>query len=116
MDEKEVVKNKIISALKEQNTYSTALDLLIDTCAEVTVLKTKAYDYAKAKKTTVKEKSREGEVREKQHPAHMSFRDYAETQRKELNELGLTSKSTTIAEDDPVNNLFQKVEDAANGE
>lgn len=109
MDEKYAIKEQIKNSLIEQGSYTPSLDLLIDTCAEVTVLKSKAFDCAKRKKTTAKEKSRENEFREKPHPAHVIYMDYVEAQRKELNELCLTAKTLSFANGDEVDDLVNDV-------
>lgn len=112
MDEKEFEIRRITKALEEHGNYTPALDLLISTCAEVTVLKSKAFKFAKKKTPTVKEKTREGEVREKPHPAHVVFMDYVEAQRKELSELRLTAKTITSTTGDGYDDLEERVTEA----
>lgn len=63
-------------------------------------------------KSFVKEKTREENTKLVAHPAFKVLFDALETTRKQLRELGLTLQTLTATEDDEVNDLINKVNEA----
>ena len=108
----EKISAQIKSALKSEGVYSKAMDLAIESCAQVYYLKNRAFEKIRRAQPTVSEKTREGDKRVKANPAYAIFQDLTELGRKMLVELCMTARTSTTATDDDVSKLTRKVAEA----
>ena len=114
MGDLEDIKYKISKAMASQGTYTPDLDLCIELCAgSYMAFRIALSDISKSRmKSFVKEKTREENTKLVAHPAFKVLFDALETTRKQLRELGLTLQTLTATEDDEVNDLINKVNEA----
>lgn len=114
MSDFDEIKQRIISAMESQGTYTADLSMCIDLCAGAFLaFKIALRDISKKNiKSFVKEKSREDNAKISAHPVFKVFYDSLEVARKQLRELGLTFQTLTSGEDDEVNEVINKVNKA----
>lgn len=114
MSDLDDIKNKIQNAMASQGTYISDLDLCIELCAgSYMAFRIALSDISKKRmKSFVKEKTREENTKLVAHPAFKVLFDSLEVTRKQLRELGLTLQTLTATEDDEVNDLINKVNEA----
>ena len=111
----EEIIEQIRDSLRSQGTYSTDLELAIKTVAGAY----RAYliaqnDVSKLKKTYIRTRSREGNLRYEAHPAIKTLKDTHEMVLNGLKSLGLTMQSLVVTESNPIDRLadeFSKLED-----
>lgn len=113
MIKRKKIEAKIKKALEEQDTYTSALDFVIASCACSYCVMVAAYDeMEKADGVTIVEMSREMNEIKKANPAAKIMFDANEATRKSLRELGLTLSTLASSEDDEVNDLLSAVNEA----
>lgn len=112
------IKEKISKAMASQGTYTSDLDLCIELCAgSYMAFRIALADISKKRmKCYVREKTREDNEKLTAHPAFKVLFDALEATRKQLRELGLTLQTLTATEEDEVNDLINKVNEAGDVE
>lgn len=112
------IKEKIIKAMVSQGTYVSDLDLCVELCAgSYMAFRIALSDISKKRmKSFVEEKTREDNKKLVAHPAFKVLFDALEVTRKQLRELGLTLQTLSATEEDEVNDLMDKVNEAGNNE
>ena len=112
MESVKKIKKAIVTALKQQGTYSEDMDTCIHLCASTfQALQLAQEDIEKLPSTCVEEVTREGNIKLAPHPAFKVLVSTGEITRRSLRELGLTISSVagTSGEDD-VEDLIESVQ------
>jgi hypothetical protein len=106
-----LIVSKIKRAMKEQDTYTSSMDLTINLAAGVYCLWQESNESLQKDGINIKEKSREGYTRHLVNPAYMVMYNSAELTRKYLRELRLTRATIEgEAAEDEYKELTTKVE------
>lgn len=122
-------KKNIKKVLVDAKMYSSVLDIAIEDLAQVSYLKTKAfndateYEYhgddpvnrSKEVGSILMEVSREGAVRYKVNPAYNIYLDLVRESQRILDGLCMTAKSSNLAQGDEFDELRSRMEEAARG-
>jgi len=115
MSDRKRIEAKIKKALKEQGTYTPALDMIITSCACSYCVMISAYSDIEDNDVTGVELSREEHETKKANPACRVFFDAHESTRKALRELGLTLSTLVSSEDDEVSDMIGAVNEVRDG-
>lgn len=107
------IKRIIKSVLEKEGVYSPSLDTLIESCAQLKVLRDAAYQQIVEIGMVVNEPTREGFQRWKPNPAVVQHRESAKELRNVLEELLMTAKKGDggDSKDDPLFELNRLMQD-----
>lgn len=107
------LKRILKSVLEEQGVYNPSLDTLIESCAQLKVLRDAAYQQIVEIGLVVNEPTREGFDRWKPNPAVVQHRESAKELRNVLDELLMTAKrgESNDTKYDPLSELDRRMKE-----
>lgn len=108
-------KIKIIAEqLKVMGVWSPAFSTLVESCAQLSHIRDKAFVELESNGLVIEELSREGESRKKSNPAYAIYIETQKELRAVLIELSMTVKSSKFSEGDELDKLNVMLEEIQN--
>ncbi len=114
-DEVQAYAEKITAHLRELGAYSPSFGFLIDSCAQLIYARNKAFDVLRGEDLILREVSREGELRLKNHPICSMYIELSKELRQVLGELTMTAKTNSVVEGDELDQLNMKIMNMLSG-
>lgn len=106
-----VQESKISDVLRVVGTYSPAFSILVSSCAQLAMLRDKAFKEAYKSRVVLEETSRENDKRKKANPSYELYLKINAELRNVLVELNMTPHSSSFAEGDALDELNKKLEE-----